>query len=615
MCGICGIINLRGEKQTELQVNQVKSMIDVMEHRGPDDNGFFTKDQLTFGFVRLSIIDLTKAGHQPFKSNCERFTMVFNGEIYNYIELKNELENLGHVFTTNTDTEVLLNSFKEWGDGCFKRFNGMWAVAIYDDHKKEVTFSRDRYGIKPFYFSVENNSLYFSSEIKPILYSLDNKAIANETIIYDYLVHNRTDHTSETFFKGINKLPKGEIATIDLKSKKQPVFSKWYDLKAQVENAIPFESSQDFKEQLIDSLKLRMRSDVPVGVCLSGGIDSSSITALLAKDLKVPHLHTFSAVYLNDKIDESEFIDEFNWENITLNKVTPNSKSFLNDLTQFVKGMEEPIPSLGPYAQYKVMELAKSKVKVTLDGQGADEYLGGYHYFFGFYFKELLLKFKLLKLSKEVYSYYKVHRSLYGLKTLAFLLLPQKSRSKLRFKKAKYISTDFYKSQRSNSIVSKSFYSANTLKQASLNHFEHKLEHLLKWEDHNSMQFSIESRVPFLDPNLVERGLATDSSLIIKNGTTKYILKESMKGTIPKKIYDRQDKSGFAAPQDQWFREQIWIDKINEIIQSESFRSRIYFNLEAVNTVFQDHLEGKENASKEIWKWINLELWFREFID
>tara|TARA_B100000508_G_scaffold118450_1_gene98508 strand:+ start:15959 stop:17809 length:1851 start_codon:yes stop_codon:yes gene_type:complete len=615
MCGICGIINLNGERHTELQETKVKGMIERMKHRGPDDDGYFTKDQLTFGFVRLSIIDLSEAGHQPFISSCQRFTMVFNGEIYNYIELREELIELGHEFRSDTDTEVLLNSFKEWGDDCFNRFNGMWAVAILDNLSKEVTFSRDRYGIKPFYYSIENDNLYFASEIKPILHCLEEKVAPNDTLIYDYLVHNRTDHTGDTFFRNIKKLQKGEIAKINLGEKSLPVFSKWYDLEENVKRAQPFKTKEEFRESMERSLKLRMRSDVPVGVCLSGGIDSSAITALLAKNLNIPHLNTFSAVYLNNRIDESEFIDEFNWENITLNKVSPNSADFMNDLSDFVRGMEEPIPALGPYAQYKVMELATKKVKVTLDGQGADEYLGGYHYFFGFYFKELLLKFKLGKLVKEVLSYFKVHRSFYGIKTMIFLLLPNRTRSLLRFKKAKYISSSFYKKENKNSIVSDSFYSAKTLQEANLKHFQHKLEHLLKWEDHNSMRFSVESRVPFLDPELVEKGLATDPTLIIRNGTTKYILKESMKGIIPDKIYNRQDKSGFAAPQEDWFREKEWRLKVNEIINSDKFKNRKYFNLKYINQVFQDHLDGKVNASKEIWKWINLELWLREFID
>lgn len=613
MCGICGIINFNNE---QVQEALVRKMMKLQKHRGPDDEGVFLEDNVGLGFVRLSIIDLSPAGHQPMFSHDERYVVVYNGEIFNYIELKDELKKLGYSFRTNTDTEVLLASYFEWGEGCLDKFNGMWAFVIFDRKKKEIFVSRDRYGIKPFYYYVNDDSFAFASEIPPLLSLLPGKPTADKQSIYDYLVFNRTDQTERTFFGEIKKLQHGHNLTIHTNQSINQSIRKWYDLRERVYYSEGFKSPEEFRDMFASSIGLRLRSEVPVGVCLSGGLDSSSIASVLLKDHRKNDLNTFSAIYQKGQYgDESEFIEEYRGQVANMNFITPSAESLLNDIPAFVRAHGEPIPSTSPYAQFKVMELAKKNVIVTLDGQGADEMLAGYHYFFGFYFKDLLTSFKWLLLLKEMGAYLKNHKSLFGLGTFGYFLLPASLKNSSRVSEKGYLDQDFVSSYSKGNSIASGLYASGSLHEALLDHFEYKLEHLLKWEDRNSMWFSLEARVPFLDYRLVERTLSLPPGKVIKNGVTKHILREAMKGGIPEKIRIRKDKTGFETPQAEWFREKVFKKFIFEIITSDSFKSRGIINPYKAQKLYDRHSLGKIDISKEMWKWINLELWFREFID
>jgi len=615
MCGICGIVNLASKTVEEASI---RKMMQIMKHRGPDDDGEFIERYVGLGFVRLSIIDLSSAGHQPMSSIDGRYILIFNGEIYNYIELRDELKSLGHVFRTQTDTEVLLNAFMEWGEACLQHFNGMWAFVIYDRIEKKIFAARDRYGIKPFYYLQTGSYLAFASEIPPLLSLLERKPNPDYQTIFDYLVFNRTDQTENTFFGEIKKLQHGHSFDIQLTEergqKAEVRIKKWYDLRSNLKE--PFKSPEEFKEMLSSAVGLRMRSDVPVGVCLSGGLDSSSIVSILLKDYEKKDLNTFSAVYEKDQFgDETEYINEYKPFLKNMFFTTPTSETLQADLANFVKAHGEPIPSTSPYAQFKVMELAKGKVVVTLDGQGADEELAGYHYFYGFFFKDLLKHGRLGKLSIEMFQYLIKHHSLYGLKTFLYFLMPEKLKTRLRVNEKGYLNQEFVEKYQSGNSIAGNLYNSGSLHDALLDHFEYKLEHLLKWEDRNSMWFSLEARVPFLDYRLVEKTLATSGDLIIRKGMTKHILRESMKGILPEKIRMRRDKVGFDTPQDEWFKKPMWRNMISEILNSKSFAGRGMINPKAAINLFQSHISGKANVSKEIWKLVQLELWHRQFID
>lgn len=615
MCGISGRIHVNKKIYRDIDISP---MIQKMHHRGPDDTGTFFSEGLVFGFVRLSIIDLSPAGHQPFQSVDGRFTLVFNGEIFNYLELKEELAYLGHTFVTKTDTEVLLHSYMEWGGDMLHKLNGMWAFAIYDKQECTVFCARDRYGIKPFYYTLNKREFIFSSEIPCILEVLPNKPQANKSVLLDYLLFNKTEQSADTFFSEIKKLMHGHCITIDLNNRDYSTVKpeKWYDIRQRVAQSQGFYKASAYRHSFNEAVKLRLRSDVPVGVCFSGGLDSSSIASVIMDDFNKKDLNTFSAIYdASFSGDESKFIYLYKHKPGNRHYVTPTAESLLSDLDKFVECHAEPLPSTRPYAQFKVMESAQGNVVVTLDGQGADELLAGYHYFFGFYYKDLLKRGKFFCLLKEMWAYTLLHKSLFAFKTFAFFLVPAKLRIKLKANDLSYLDQNFLKKYRSNSQIAENLYGSSSLKEALINHFEYKLEHLLKWEDRNSMFFSLEARVPFLDYRLVEQTLATQSDLIIRDGWTKYILREAMKGALPEKIRMRVDKNGFSTPQDEWFREPIWQKKINSIIESESFASRGLFEVDSVKKQYKKHLNGEVQIAREIWKWVHTELWFRKYID
>jgi asparagine synthase (glutamine-hydrolysing) len=401
MCGICGIINFNGSPVTE---SGLKSMMGIMKHRGPDDEGIFIENNAGLGFVRLSILDLSPAGHQPMISSNNRYVLVFNGEIFNYIELREELVRKGFVFQSNTDSEVLLNSYILWGEDCLHRFNGMWAFVIYDRQERKLFGSRDRYGIKPFYYHFDASAFLFASEIPPITSHFAKKPLQNDQAIFDYLLFNRTDQDATTFYKDVLKLQHGCKFTLELPpetiaadyqvNNHQPgklKISKWYTLIENLKE--PFKGPDEFRESLSASIGLRLRSDVPVGICFSGGLDSSTIISLLLKDYLKDDINTFSTAYGKGLLgDETEYINEYREVLKNMYFTYPNASTLENDIPRLIRAHNEPIPSTSPYAQFKVMELAKEHVVVTLDGQGADELLAGYEYFYGYYYKELLRK-------------------------------------------------------------------------------------------------------------------------------------------------------------------------------------------------------------------------------
>jgi asparagine synthase (glutamine-hydrolysing) len=615
MCGICGIIDFKGEPINPIRLQK---MMVTMKHRGPDDEGVFVEGAVGLGFVRLSIIDLSPAGHQPMVSHDGRFVIVFNGEVYNYIELRDELKKEGYICNTRSDTEVLLMAYDMWGENCLARFNGMWSFVIYDRVERKLFCARDRFGIKPFYYYIDNKELIFGSEIPPILAVLKKARKANEQVICDYLVFNRTDQSENTFFEGIKKLQHGCKFTLDLKLAVRNDTSipqvKWYRLSDNLNK--PFHSPEEFYQTLRSSIGLQLRSDVPIGVCLSGGLDSSSIVSILLTDFKKADLNTFSAVYGSGlRGDERKYLALFRPLLRNMYFVTPTAESLCSDLSAFVKAHGEPVTDSSPYAQFKVMEAAKGKVTVLLDGQGADEMLAGYMYLFGFYFKELICSFRLIDLLKECYYYRVNHRSWYAFKILTYLLLPRVLKENFKRTTTGYINKEFVgKYMRSNVVVSE-LYNSSTLREALVDHFEYKLEHLLKWEDRNSMWFSLESRVPFLDFRLVEQTISLSTNWLIRNGMTKYIMRESMKGILSEDIRCRKDKIGFETPEDDWFRQPVLARKVGEIINSRRFRQRGYYDLQKTGSLFKRHLENGINAGAAIWRCLNMELWFDVFID
>ena len=499
MCGICGIINFNKEK---IDREKISSMVQMIKHRGPNDDGIYQFNNFALGSTRLSILDLSTDGHMPMFSNDKRYVIVYNGEIYNHIELRNELSSF-YKFKSKSDTEVILAAYQKWGKKCLEKFNGMFSFVIYDHDTKEFFAARDRYGIKPFYYYYDSSIFIFCSEIYPIIESFNYLKEPNNQSIYNYLIFNKTNQTSDTFFKNIKKLQHGHSLSISNSIIK---INKWYNIYDKLDN--PIKSSDELKDLINDSINLRLRSDVSVGASLSGGLDSSVIVGNIYHKFKKKDLHTFSAIYKQNQIgDETVFINEFKSILSNMHYAKPTAESLFMDYEDFIITQNEPVPNTSAYAEYKVMESAKDIVTVILNGQGADEELAGYKYFFGYYFKELLIKFNLPKLFQELTKYISIHKSTYGLKAAIYFMLSSRLQSAIYIYNKNFYNRDFVNKYKKLSTIPDTIFKSNSLQQSLIDHFEHQFEHHLIWGDRSSMKFSLELRFPFLDHRIVESTL------------------------------------------------------------------------------------------------------------
>lgn len=593
-----------------VQEASIKDMMKTMKHRGPDDDGVYIKDNIGLGFVRLSILDLTSAGHQPMVSQDGRFVIVMNGEIFNYIELREELKGFHH-FISSSDTEVLLASYIKWGTNCLNKLNGMFAFVILDTYTMKIFGARDRFGIKPFYYYQNKNVFIFASDIPPLLSQLTNRVSPEDSIVFDYLVFNRTNHTENTFFKDIKKLPHGHTFSIN----SEKVFiDKWYCVSSGIQQyANSGFTENEFLEELSNSITLQLRSDVPVGTCLSGGLDSSAITSLILRNNNQNLLHSFSAVYEKGQIgDESEYIAEYKGSKLASHFTHPTCSSLIQDLQGFITSLTEPVPTTSVYAEYKVMELAKNHCTVILNGQGADEILAGYHYFYGYYFRDLLKEYKWGKLLNELYQYTKMQKSDLALRYFAFSVFPKLLR---HYKVHDHLDASFYnQNYETDNVLFDTFYKSKSLKEFLINHFEYKFEHHLLWADKTGMNFSLETRFPFLDHHLVERTLSLESDAYIKNGYTKVVMRNALRGILPEKIRLRKDKIGYSTPQSEWFQDHNLLELVEDVVYSDSFKNRGYFNIKTCQDQFENY-KRSHKGNPDFWKWLHLELWFRNYID
>jgi asparagine synthase (glutamine-hydrolysing) len=603
MCGISGF-NWKDE-------SLIKSMMNSMTHRGPDDSGSFIEDGISLGHQRLSIIDLSTSGHQPMFDEEKKYAIIYNGEIYNFNDVKDELNKIGYKFVTNSDTEVIIQAYKEWGYDCLKKFKGMFAFAIYDMKKEILFLARDHAGIKPLFYFMDKERFIFSSTISALLLH-DIVRKPNRAMIRDYLLYNITDHSEETFFTGIKRFPKGHYAIYKLKTKSIE-FHKWWEIKFTNDYPGTYDDAVSrLRELMRISVERHLISDVPVGTCLSGGIDSTSIACLI-NETKRTSMMTFSAVFPNYIKDETKFI-KLATENAGMvnHKVEPTVDNIKIDLNKFIEIMSVPPHNTSPYAQYKVFQLAKSKgITVLLDGQGADELLAGYHYFYGFYIKGLLKNWKIATAIKEVFGLIRGANYSIGIKSLGFSFMPLSMRNK-HFVKKSSITEKLLNDKDATTDYFKEYYSCSTLHESLKFHLDRKLEHLLSWEDKNSMAHSMEGRVPFLDVDVIKFICTLPENFIISNGKTKTILRDAMTGIVPEEILSRRDKIGFDTPGDEWLRNDSFKPMLDEISSGKS-RCSPYIDHRKMKTMITDTISGKSDYSKHIWKAIILERWLEMF--
>jgi asparagine synthase (glutamine-hydrolysing) len=606
MCGISGIYNF---DKSPVQEMNIRKMNELIHHRGPDGDGVFIRDNVGLGNTRLAIIDLSHTADQPMFDINNRFVIVYNGEIFNYVELRNELVEKGCKFNNNSDTEVIINLYKVYGTECQHKLNGMWSFAIWDNLEKTLFCSRDRYGIKPFYYYLDENKFIFGSEIKQI-FSNGIEKIPEDEMIYDYLLFNFIDHTDKTFFKNINKLPSGH--QILIKDKKVTV-SKWYNLE---ENIIYVTDEKklykDFYELIYDSVRIRLRSDVEVGSCLSGGLDSSTIVCLMDDILhnegKTNIQKTYTAAYDDPVLDERKYVEDvISQTNSDKYYLFPESSGLQTDFGRMVWHQEEPFTSASIYAQWCVFKkIHETGIKVVLDGQGADEILLGYFTFLPLYLNTLL---------PNPFSY--MYNFLKSIGTTKQSLLPHFQRiiyfnsSFLRYKYImaegkKLLNNDFAAAYDRRKFFEQNI-GAENLKQFRLaNMWKTSLPSLLRYEDKNSMAYSVEARLPFLDHRLVEFIFSIPYDYLINKGWTKHILRESMKNELPETIRKRKGKLGFSVPQNKWIRE---MSSFIEDTFDNDFKAGKYLNKE---TILKSIKAGHYN-DKLFFRSFALEKWMKVF--
>ena len=567
MCGIAGALSV---DQKNLSRSSLLAMTESIAHRGPDGSGIWINNDGTVGLGhrRLSIIDLTNAGHQPIHY-LNRYTIVFNGEIYNYLELKQNLKKRGYSFKSDSDTEVLLALYDQMGVNCLKELDGMFAFAIWDSQEKNLFCARDRFGEKPFYYSVINNTLYFASEMKA-LWAIGIPKVPDQEMLFYYLEYGYVHHPfsrSKTFYTGIKKLPASHYFKLDLNNIVPAPIQYWdidYDFATKNIYSKEEDNIEHFLNLLETSVARRLRSDVPVGSSLSGGLDSSAIVCLINKIKKGTgqNQNTFSARFLGYKKDEGDFMNLIiQHTNVIPHFTFPDVHGFIDSFDKLVYHQEEPFASTSIYAQYSVMKLAsENNVIVLLDGQGADELIAGYPQYYQTYFGELKTDKLFDKLNSEKNAYDKLIGQQYGLSKDWRKYIVHTFPQVFAFGKSVYkkiLHNKLYTVESRKAIADLNI--PQTQHRKLNNHLKSdiqdgNLENLLRYCDRNSMAHSREVRLPFLSHELAEFVFALPAEYKIKDGWTKWIQRMAIAPFVPSRITWRKDKIGYEPPQEDWVK-------------------------------------------------------------
>lgn len=606
MCGIHGFFTANQNRDENNRL--IRKMVASTNHRGPDYSGFEVLHPVYFGHNRLSIIDLNPKANQPM--NFGKYWIVFNGEIYNYKEIKQELQQQGIKFTTASDTEVILKSYDFYGQKCVEKFIGMWAFSIYNTEDQSLFCSRDRFGIKPFYYISNAQSFYFSSEIKSLkktpFFSTDlNLGQVNRGLQLGWM-----SFKNETYFSCIQALEPGH--NLIFKENKLTVYRYWNYPSKQIVASVE-EGVHQFKSLFDDSLQLHVRSDVPLGATLSGGIDSSSIVSSLLKSKLSSHLETFSIYYDSTKgFDERPFIQtiEKKYPNqFQLNYYSPTEQEIAKDFDDITYSMDFPLSGSSPISQYYVMKLAKEKgIKVILSGQGADDYMGGYMHSYYRLVAQWMKHFQFSKISKGINSYKKIHEASNSKLTDVLLKATLSSfmneDSLYKFEYKKYLPFLGLEHKNWSPFDSYSSDKLNEFHFALMNYSS--LPTLLHYEDRNSMAHSIESRVPFLDHRLVELLFQFPSELKINDGWTKYVLRKSMQDVLPEEIQWRTDKKGFVTP-----GEILWLRGSLSHLLEIDYSLIPFLDKSKTTKIIQEFKAGNNKYATLVWRIATLNHWLQ----
>lgn len=597
MCGISGIVD---KKNRPVAAADIVRMTDLVAHRGPDGCGYYFGPNFALGHRRLAILDLSDAGKQPM-GYLEKYVVVYNGEIYNYVELKEELVRHGYCFSTRTDTEVLLAAYDKWGSDCVTHFNGMWAFALCDRERNLLFCSRDRFGVKPFHYAEVDSRFLFGSEIKQIIEFLPQRR-ANMPVLLNYLVLGFEDYNQETFFEDVFKLLPGHNLIYDLQSHRYEI-RRYYSIQAEQRFAGMSESEAIalYRAELERSVAIRLRSDVKVGTCLSGGLDSSAIASLAAEHYHQTAGSRFNAITaksVDEENDESRYAElvtqraDLDW-----NVIAPNQEDFLQALQRVIYAQEEPFGSPSIAFQFFVMQKAREiDCPVLLDGQGGDETLLGYERYYPTYLHSL----PFIRRAKAFVNSSK-NSKLNKSQLLSYVLYFSNPSVRRRWlqRKNHFIKDDFRELVDWDLLVSvaRSYKNVFSMQKTELETIQ--LPHLLKYEDRNSMHFSVETRLPFLDYQLVELALSINAEWKIRNGWTKYLLRKAVEDRLPQEVAWRRHKRGFEPPAEIWLSDR---QELGRAIRGSDLLTKLCTDAELEKALSRLDL-------RSFWKLYNIARW------
>ena len=617
---------------------RVPAVLRSLAHRGPNDQGWlmYSRGEVRLGrewldgacacevmllHRRLSILDLSTAGWQPMGKD-GRYYVVYNGEIYNYLELRKELEGFGHRFQSHSDTEVLLTAYEQWGVSALQHFIGMFAFVLLDMRRRVLLLARDFFGIKPLYYCASAEGVAFASELNTLFTLVDVKHRVNPNNLLLYLRHGLSDQGSATLFEEVRQLPSAHYLEVSIDNPSLGATVCYWRPELQPATKLSFEdAAEQLRLTFLDSIRLHLRSDVPIGTALSGGVDSSSIVACMRKVAPELEIHAISYIAEDSRLNEEKWIDIVgDAARAKVHKVRAQPSEFVSDLDTLLRVQQEPFGSTSVYAQYRVFQLAHERgIAVMLDGQGADELLGGYRYCISARFASLIRQrrfgeaFRLLRGASQSPN----TDALWLLLCSADYLLPNSLQAPLRSLIAKELTPKWVKASwfRKHGVDSAHIsYCANpeVLRETLLRIlFVTSLPHLLRYEDRNSMAFSIESRVPFLTPKLAEFMLSIPEEYIIThNGTTKALFRHAMRGIVPDSILDRRDKIGFATPEKEWLKAiNSWVEST---LTSETALSLPFLDLGSMRGQWSEIVRGRQAFDSRVWRWLNVIRWSQE---
>jgi asparagine synthase (glutamine-hydrolysing) len=651
---MCGIFGYWDRKQEPLHDEVLRGMAQALFHRGPDDEGYALFDtaastahafsgadtdrrlslpplasagafrcDLAFAHRRLSILDLSAAGHQPMTSADGRYWMVFNGEIYNFVELRQELEALGRRFRTGTDTEVLLAAFAEWDVAALPRLVGMFAFAVVDMATRRLLLARDAFGIKPLYYVHDARGLAFASEIPALLELADVAPVVEPSALYAYLRFGFTDAADGTMLSGMRQLPAAHWLEYSLAQRGVPRLGRYWGLDLRRRIDLPFdEAVTEFRRLFQDSVRLHLRSDVPLGCCLSGGLDSSAIVMTMREVIGPgADLATFSFVADEPAISEGPYVDLVSRAACTRGfTVTPSADDLVRDLERLIATQGEPFGSTSIYAQFRVFQLAREAgVTVMLDGQGSDEILGGYVTAVSAQLAGWLVEgrwadaLSLLRRTPMLASGARRRVALSGLgrllpPTLAVLAMQAVGEELF----PPWLNRDWFEGRAVRPRPRRQGRGRDSLREELAACIESlTLPQLLRYEDRNSMAFSIESRVPFCVPSLAEFALSLPPDYLVRaDGTQKAVLRRAMQGIVPQSVLDRP-KVGFATPEQRWLRHLApWL---GATVRSDHALALPFLNRGGVERLMTAQLESSRYLSPSLWRVVNLVHWMRQY--